>query len=142
MRRLSIPLLRIYNVGQERQGTAMTKNIFVAIAFISLMTGGTVRAQPALSGQLTGSDWKWFCDKDDPANAASCIVYLLGALDGLRAAKGRGQSNLVVCEPPKSVTYLQWINIIREYLNGHPGQLRQPAPLLVQTIVNSAFPCS
>jgi hypothetical protein len=95
-------------------------------------------APASLIAQSTGNDLVKICSEGDKAEgsldnhfqAGVCAGFIMGAstmVDGLCGTK--------------NATNGQMIKIVRKYLDDHPEELNQSAPVLIEKSMKKAFPC-
>jgi hypothetical protein len=94
----------------------------------------------------TGADLLRSCrEVDRPAGsrAASgyCMGYVSGALDGWLTAQGSGAPTVICVPRQQRVTNEQLALIVAKDLRDHPGDLHEPANVLVLAAFIRAFPC-
>lgn len=80
--------------------------------------------------------------KSEEPNVASaaCTMYILGVTDTLLMNDDTETTMKKPC-PGKYVTRQQISDVVVKWLNDHPEKRDLPAPFIVMTALNEAFPC-
>jgi len=94
------------------------------LAFIAVLISNDARASWVDGNELYDS-----CTSDNLFKAASCLNYVIGALDGNPSIK-----------TPASATRGQVRDVVVKYLKDHPADRDLPAGFLVYLAVRDAWP--
>ena len=104
-----------------------------------------VRRQDAEAAVIwSGNNIFSLCQKYDRnhanADTVGCMMYILGAADVLMLNDDTETTMQSPC-PSAGVTEQQIAEVVVKWLSDHPEQRHLPAPYIVMTALNEAFPC-
>lgn len=99
---------------------------FIALCTVSF--AGICHSQTTTGNELH----RWLLNPDSEVG----ISYVMAVLETEVALTG----GMVFC-PPKGATKAQTWDVVKKYLIDKPEERHKPAPSLVLTAVNKAFPC-
>ncbi len=103
---------------------------------------------PANAGVISGEDLYAFCEGGMEGHLSpECTGYVFGALDGHEYFRALGELNYLkfphwqrYCTPPEA-TVGNLVGAVVHYIEVHPEERHLPAPLLVYSGLQEAFPC-
>lgn len=137
-----------------KEGVILMKTIITVMAFSSLLalSSGVSAEEEKTASYTSGENFVKICTdiKPNTVQFAWCKGFITGFDQGHTTIsyvtrKGKTfdikKDGLLYC-PPESVTHLDAINIIIEYINGHPKQSNLPAGLLSAYALHEKFPCA
>jgi hypothetical protein len=78
--------------------------------------------------------------ENEPTATGTCLGYVDGVVSGLQLATNAARAKPLFCMP-KGVTVGEGIRVVMKYLNDHPPDLHQSAPLLILNAMLAAYPC-
>ena len=82
-----------------------------------------------------------FCESDEKAQAGTCIGYLFGVIDLMKALKGANVFKKYYFCVPNGVTGEQLRGVTIKYLKNNPEKLQADGSSLIFTAFGEVFPC-
>ena len=74
-------------------------------------------------------------------NFGACFAYVQGIADTIRLYKAAYPDALTACLPKEGLKTDQAVRVVLMYLNEHPEELHELAPILALISLKEAFPC-
>ena len=122
--------------------------VLVAIGIFSVVIYGQNQAPKKRHAEAaviwSGNDIFKMCQKYDRDDATpdtvGCMMFILGASQTLLMNDDTETAMKSPC-PGQGVTNQQVGEVVIKWLNDHPEKRQLPAPFIVMTALNEAFPC-